>query len=246
MEKLRFSHGKADLDSGLVFIEDQAYRKRNILMRIRSRKVQLKVFSGLICFLMAFHVDAQTENRFGVKGGINVSNLSVDNANEQNARIGYHAGLYGQIMSSETFALQLELLYSTKGSREQYSSGSLNQEINYNLGYIDLPVLGVFKLGRQAEIHVGGYASYLLNANVSYKGDLASGADDINKDNLKSYDYGLTGGFGFNFRKSVQVGARYNYGLVKIADSDSAKMILGNDAKNSVAQVYLAFNFSGR
>lgn len=214
-------------------------------MRNKSKKVQLSIFIGLICFIMAFQVDAQSVRRVGVKGGLNVSNLFIDNVNDENARIGYHAGLYGQVFSSEAFALQLELLYSTKGSMEQYTSGSLNQEIKYNLSYIDLPVLGVFKLGRQAEIHIGGYASYLLNVNVSYEGDVASGSDDIDKDNLKSYDYGLTGGFGFNFGKSVQVGARYNYGLVKIADSDSAKMLLG-DAKNSVAQVYIAFNFSGR
>jgi hypothetical protein len=215
------------------------------MMKKKSNNVKLTVFTVLICFGMAFQVDAQTERRVGVKGGLNVSNLFIDNVNDENARIGYHAGLYGQLFSSEAFALQLELLYSTKGSREQYTSGSLNQEIKYNLSYIDLPVLGVIKLGRQAEIHLGGYASYLLNANVSYEGDVANGSDDINKDDLKSYDYGLTGGFGFNFGQSVQVGARYNYGLVKIADSDNARLFLG-DAKNSVAQVYIAFNFGGK
>jgi hypothetical protein len=100
----------------------------------------------------------------------------------------------------------------------------------------------VFKLGESAEIHVGPYVSYLLNANISHDGDLGSGVDDLDKDNFKSFDYGLSGGFGLNFG-NVQVGARYNYGLAKIADDNDAKTFLG-DSKNSVAQLYVALNLT--
>ncbi|MBK7652415.1 MAG: hypothetical protein IPJ20_19190 [Flammeovirgaceae bacterium] len=65
----------------------------------------------------------------------------------------------------------------------------------------------------------------MLNANISYDGDLANGTDEVDKDQLKSYDYGLSGGIGFTFG-AVQVGGRYNYGLVKIADSDGARALL--------------------
>jgi hypothetical protein len=103
-----------------------------------------------------------------------------------------------------------------------------------------MPVLAILKLGESAEIHLGGYASYLLNANISYKGDFANGVDAIDKDNLKSFDYGFAGGLGANFG-DVQVGARYNFGFVKIANSNSARSLIG-DAKNSCAQLYIAFN----
>jgi hypothetical protein len=120
--------------------------------------------------------------------------------------------------------------------------GIIYQEVKYNLNYLDLPVLAVFKLGNQVELHAGGYASYLLNANIEYEGDIANDVDEIDKDHLKSYDYGLVGGIGFNFG-NVQLGARYNYGLVKIADSDAAEFLIG-DSKNSVGQVYLALNLN--
>jgi hypothetical protein len=184
--------------------------------------------------------NAQTK-RAGIKGGLNISNLFIDNVTDENARLGFHVGVYGQLFSSETFAIQPELLFSTKGSKNQYTSGSLNQEVKYNLNYIDLPILAVFKLGESVEIHAGGYASYLVNANISYSGDLANGADEVDKDNLSSYDYGLAGGLGFNLN-NVQIGFRYNYGLVKIADSDVARAAIG-DAKNSVAQIFLSINF---
>ena len=113
-------------------------------------------------------------------------------------------------------------------------------KVQYNLNYLDLPVLAVFKLGKSLELHAGAYGSFLLDANISYDGDLANGTDEVDKDNFKSYDYGLTGGLAANFG-SVQVGARYNYGLVKIADSNAAESLLG-DSKNSFGQLYIAFN----
>ena len=210
-------------------------------------KLQHKIFS-VICmatlFSLAFHqqVTAQA-GRSGIKGGLNMSNLYLDNVNDQNARIGFNIGVFGQLFSSETFALQPELLYSTKGSTAQYG-GAINQEISYNLNYLDMPVLAVFKLGDVGEIHLGGYASYLLNANISYKGDFANGSDPIDKDNLKSFDYGISGGLAANFGKA-QVGARYNFGVVKIANSNAARSVIG-DAKNSCAQVFIAFALNSK
>ncbi|MEJ0032708.1 MAG: porin family protein [Bacteroidota bacterium] len=179
--------------------------------------------------------------RVGIKGGLNVSNLYVKDVNDNNARYGFNAGFYGQILSSEAFAIQPELLWSTKGSEATYG-GIVNSKVRFNLNYIDLPVLAVFKLGPSAEIHLGPYVSYLVNANIKYSGNVGNGTDEINKNNLKSYDWGWSGGLALNFG-AVQIGARYNYGMVQIADSNSARAILGN-SKNSLAQLYLALNFN--
>lgn len=179
--------------------------------------------------------------RVGIKGGLNVSNLYINDVNDENARFGFNGGFYGQILSSEVFAIQPELLFSTKGSQADYG-GIINSTVRFNLNYLDLPILAVIKLGPSAEIHAGAYASYLLSANINYSGNIGNGTDRIDRDQLKSFDYGLSGGFGLNFG-AVQIGARYNYGLVKIADSNSARNMLG-DSKNSVAQLYLALNLN--
>ncbi len=203
----------------------------------------LLLLIGFLSLVSSQQALAQTNPtaRFGVKGGLNMSNLYIDNVNDENARFGFNGGLYGQILSTRTFALQPELLFSTKGSQADYG-GIVNSTVRFNLNYLDLPLLAVIKLGPLAEIHGGGYASYLLSANINYEGNLGSGTDRIDRDQLKTFDYGLTGGFALNFG-TVQVGARYNYGFVKIADSNSARNILG-DSKNSVAQLYIALNFN--
>lgn len=209
---------------------------------MNARKIMiLSVF--IVATILATSLDnaVVAQARAGIKGGLNVSNLYIDDLDDENARYGFNVGLFGQVLATETFAIQPELLYSTKGSKAIYE-GIVDQAVKYNINYLDLPVLAVFKLGESAEIHVGPYAGYLLNANISYSGDIVSGDDQIDRDHLKSFDYGLVGGFGLNFG-AIQVGARYNYGLAMIADSDAAELVLG-DSKNSVAQLYLSLNLN--
>ena len=209
-------------------------------MKAQKTMISL-VLLGFTLLATSLDNSAFSQARAGIKGGLNVSNLYIDNLDDENARYGFNVGLFGQVLASETFAIQPELLYSTKGSKAYYE-GIVDQTVKYNINYLDLPVLAVFKLGESAEIHVGPSVSYLLNANISYSGDIVSGDDEIDRDHLNSFDYGLVGGFGLNFG-AVQVGARYNYGLAKIADSDAADLVLG-DSKNSVAQLYLSLNLN--
>ena len=144
-----------------------------------------------VCFVVscaaAISNDLFAQMRAGVKGGLNVSNLYIDDVSDENARFGFNLGVYGQILSSDAFAIQPELLFSTKDSKIEYGGSLFDQTVKYNLSYLDLPVLAVFKLGESAEIHIGPYVGYLLGANISHDGDLGSGVDDIDKDNLKLF-----------------------------------------------------------
>jgi hypothetical protein len=181
--------------------------------------------------------------RIGIKGGLNASNLIASEVTDKHGRFGFHAGIYGQLFSTETFAIQPEINFSTKGNEVKHNFGVIDQETKFNLSYLDIPVLAVFKLGDAAEIHAGAYWSYLVGANIDTDGDLGDGFVSLDRDNFDNWDYGLIGGIGFNLGQ-VQLGARYNYGLNEIAQSSGAKTMLGN-AKNSVGQIYLAFNLAG-
>lgn len=211
-------------------------------MKTNNKWNSLVLITGLLTCLTVTGCLAQGRARAGVKAGMNVSNLYINDVHDENARIGFNGGFYGQILSSETFAIQPELLYSTKGSEADYTGFFSNQKVRFNLNYLDLPVLAVFKLGPSAEIQAGGYGSFLLNANITYSGSFNNGTDELDRDHFKSYDYGLVGGFGLNFG-AVQIGARYNYGLVRLAKTNSARNYLG-DSKNSVAQLYLALDLN--
>lgn len=179
-------------------------------------------------------------NAVGLKAGVNWSNLRADGAdvNDENARFGFHGGLFGRVAAAEHLGVQAELLYSTKGTKVVYN-GLIDQETTFNLSYLELPVFVVVGLGDAFELHLGGYAGYLLASDVTTEGDLGSGSEDLDRDNFQDLDFGLLGGIGVNVGPA-QIGARYTYGLTKLGASDAADLLLG-DAKNSVAQVYIAF-----
>ncbi|MBX2971040.1 MAG: PorT family protein [Cyclobacteriaceae bacterium] len=198
------------------------------------------------CLFVAFMLfslgaKAQSTPNYGLKGGLNVSNFYVEDIDDKNARLGFHLGLYGQLFATDFFALQPEINYSMRGN-EVISDGLFDQKTRFNLNYIDVPVLAVFKLGDALEIHAGVYGAYLVGASIKSEGDLGDWFDELNRDNFESFDYGLSGGLGLNFG-AVQIGARYNLGLVEIARSDQARTVLG-DSKNSLGQLYIALRLN--
>lgn len=183
---------------------------------------------------------------FGVKGGLNYSTLAVNEADDETSRIGYSFGVFGRTNPDSPLGLQVELLYSTKGSTTKYRTlfGLVEQEVDFNLNYIELPILASFRAAEIVDFQLGAYAGYLVGAKASSSGDLGSGSQELDRDNFKSLDFGIAGGVAFNVGTNVQVGVRYLHGLSTIADSDAADFVLG-DAKNRVAQLYIGFGIGG-
>lgn len=184
---------------------------------------------------------------FGVKGGLNYTNLAGVDSQDDNARIGFNAGVFARTMPESPVGLQVELLYSTKGNRTDYDAffGLIDQEVDFNLNYLELPVMASIRLMDVVDLQVGGYAAYLLNANVKTSGDLGSGSEEVDKDNFQSMDAGIVGGVGFNAGETLQIGIRYLHGLTDVIDNADLSTVVG-DAQNRALQVYLAVGLGGQ
>lgn len=188
---------------------------------------------------------AQGRVRAGLKGGLNASSLFYDSqgVSNKNERIGFHAGVFAQAPLGEFFAIQPELLYTTKGASADYNVlGFINGRNTFRLNYAELPVLATFKLSQAVELQAGPYAAYLLNSNINSNGDFGNGTNAINRDNFNKVDYGLAGGLNIYFGRTF-VGARYEQGLQRIANSGAARTLLGS-AKNSVGLLSVGFSFN--
>jgi hypothetical protein len=198
---------------------------------------------------------AQSDNpgpKFGVKGGLNFSQLYVDqpNAEDENIKVGYHFGFFGKVPITDFLAFQPEVLYTNTGSKITYGGSDLadilgieSGEVRFNLNYLQVPLALAFNVG-PLNVHAGPYAGYLVSTDVK---DLKS-ADlnsteikELDTDDFNRFDYGLMGGLAIDVA-ALTIGARYNYGLQEIGDSGLAGS-LTNDSKNSVAQVYIGFGF---
>jgi hypothetical protein len=182
--------------------------------------------------------------KFGIKGGLNMSNLYIDNVSDEHVKIAGHIGFYGKLPIARGISLQPELLYTSKGAKTTYNNIAQGSgEYRFNLNYVELPVLLVFNIVKNFNIHAGAYAAYLVSANVKNLRDgTIQGFTDLNADNFSRSDYGLVGGLGVDIDKFT-IGARYSYGLRQVGKSGTLSGDLTQNSKNSVASLYIGFAF---
>ncbi len=179
------------------------------------------------------------ESAFGVKGGVNWSNLWVKEVNQQNARFGFNVGLFARFASQGSLGFQIEALYDQKGNSVHKSFGTIDQEITYKFDYVTVPLLVVIPLGDVLEVQGGAYLAYMVLSKTASTGDLGSVFTDPKDSKFNGFDYGLVGGLGLNLGKMAQLGVRYEHGLNEIANNDISRFVLGS-SKNSTLQAYVA------
>lgn len=183
--------------------------------------------------------------KMGVKGGINFTNLYVDNVKDENMKVGFNLGLFAKLPVTNGLSIQPEILYTVKGSKLTYDLGILgSNEYRFNLNYVEVPVLAVINLAKNFNLQAGGYTAYLAQANI--KRTTNDGPNDqiadLNEDNFNRFDYGLVGGLGIDV-ENVTIGARYNYGLREVGKANNFGSQALQNSKNSAISLYIGFGF---
>ncbi|WP_350340135.1 porin family protein [Paraflavitalea speifideaquila] len=113
--------------------------------------------------------ETSLQPKIGIKGGINLSNLYVDDVEDENMKVGVNVGVFAKFPLTRGFSIQPELLYSSKGAKLTYNNILGQGEYRFNLNYVELPILAVFNLGKNFNIHAGPYAALLTSANIKRK-----------------------------------------------------------------------------
>jgi hypothetical protein len=163
-----------------------------------------------IMVLAAGTVSAQSVN-IGTKIGLNSYTINNDNNSGFDSKLGLHVGLLGHIHLDEQFALQPEIVYSMQGAK----SGNTN----FNLDYINVPVLVQYMFDNGFRLQAGPQLGFLINAKAENNNSSA----DV-KDDFKSIDAGLSFGVGYiHTPTSLGFDARYNLGLSDISESSSVQ-----------------------
>jgi hypothetical protein len=182
--------------------------------------------------------------KFGIKGGLNVSNMYTKDIQTNNTLMGFNAGLFLKIPITSVLTFQPELLYTTKGSELTYNS-FITGKASFALNYIELPLLAVINLTENFNLHGGVYLASLTSVKISNKSttDLFNFENDLKKSDFEMYDYGLVAGAGLDFNK-ISLGVRYEYGMKPVGKERS---FLGQtyripDGRNSTIQAYLSIS----
>ena len=187
-----------------------------------------KLFIAAIAVLSFGLANAQ-EVTYGVKAGLNVAGLNFSEGDNPDSKIGFNVGGFVEIGISEKFSVQPELLFSAQGATQKIE----NTDLNWNLNYINIPILAKYYVAEGFAIEAGPQIGILASTNI--KGDGES--IDV-KDQLETIDFAFAAGFSYKFTENFFANARYNFGLTNIL-KDCGDLT----AKNGVIQVGVGYKF---
>lgn len=159
---------------------------------------------------------------FGIRGGLNVSSMSLKEDGDLKSRAGFNAGMSVDFPILESFYLQSGLYYTVKGYKQE--DGDWEEKVN--IGYLEIPILASYRYNfsdaAQWQFNFGPYFAVGLNGNDKEK----DGRREYEKkwydyDDTKRFDMGLQIGTGIVLAKHYYVGVAYEFGLLsQVKDSD--------------------------
>lgn len=171
----------------------------------------------------------------GIKGG---ANFATQKANSLLPAVeistsnitGFVGGGYVNWFFGDNTALQIELLYSRKGSVSEVV-GMTNSSQENQLTYFDIPVLFRWQFIKFLNVHTGVQFGALTKA-------VTEDGTDI-KEDLKNSDFGLVLGAEANLPLRLNLTARYIWGLTDISELETIEI------NNSTFQLTLGIRLIG-
>ena len=207
----------------------------------------------LIAALLSTDADAK---RFGIKAGVNVTDLNVENVESVGA-LGYQAGISWQFDLPLGFAIQPDILYHVKATKFDQVESQLG------FGYVEVPVNIQWGLRlADRKVRIFAQASPFVGYAVAQTGDFDSVFDQmgvdkelldkvgVNTDNIDkwanvnrfSYGAGLGAGVQLGF---LQLTAQYNWNFGNSLKGREFEALF-NKSNFGGYTVSLAFMFGGK
>ena len=184
-------------------------------------------------------MSAQEYIMFGAKGGVNFTNMTSDGFQDKDSRTGFHLGLLAEIPVGDRFSVQPEVLYSTQGTKKATSMFLGNSVTrDYQLDYIQVPVLAKIYLIEGLSVEVGPSFNFLANEEVKRTSGTTSSTTDT--DFGSSFEFGGALGASYKFRGGIFGSARYTQGFTDAFDSDNWD---GDAVKNNGFQLGVGLLF---
>jgi hypothetical protein len=164
---------------------------------------------------------------FGLKAGVNIATLKVEDVDEAyDNRTSLNAGGFAHIHVTNRFAVQPELFFSAQGAE----SG----ETQYEMNYLNLPVLAQYMFGNGIRLQTGPQIGYLMKANM----EMGDEEMDV-KDRFNKTDFSWVFGASYLTKARIGIDARYNLGISNVNENSDPKV------KNRVFSVGLFYQFRG-
>ncbi len=199
-----------------------------------------KITSLLVFVFMMVLVTESHSQTFGIKGGLNIANLTYSGDGTTasvKSIMGIQVGPVADFKLQENLSFNTGLLFSIKGAKTEGTDG-----ITETLDYLVVPLNLAYKfpINNDAKffLQAGPYIGYALSGKDKY----SDGTDDIKfgeKGGMKRGDFGIGVGAGLEFG-AIVASLNYELGLSNMLDDATYKQ------KNKVIQISVAYMFGAK
>ncbi len=214
-----------------------------------------KLGLALMGLLMISSTGAFAQMSFGVKAGVNFSNMMLKAGGEKVDDIkfkpGFNIGAFGDFELSDLLAVEAGLNVETKGllmkDDEEFMGKKMKSKVTTNLVYVTVPVDVKLTFGSfyvLAGPYIGVAATGKAKSKMEYDGNTEKdshsmdlGGDD--KDDLKRLDLGFGIGAGYEINDNLGVRAGYDLGLSNLTPKGDKD----NSSKNGSINVSVTYKF---
>ena len=199
-----------------------------------------KITSLLVFVFMMVLVTESHSQTFGIKGGLNIANLTYSGDGTTasvKSIMGIQVGPVADFKLQENLSFNTGLLFSIKGAKTEGTDG-LTETLDYLV--VPLNLAYKFPINNDAKffLQAGPYIGYALSGKDKY----SDGTDDIKfgeKGGMKRGDFGIGFGAGLEFG-AIVASLNYELGLSNMLDDATYKQ------KNKVIQISVAYMFGAK
>ncbi len=197
----------------------------------------MKNILSLITFVF-LNIAAYCQFNFGVIGGFNGSQVSGDDLGGFN-KFGGFGGIYTNIDASDNLNIEMEMVYTQKGSRKQARPNKFDfNSYLLQLNYIEVPLLFNFKV-KGLGIEIGPSVATLL----SFKEADQNGVF-VSTRNFFKTEASFNAGVQYSFNKNLKGVFRFTNSVIPIrkhASGATYRLNLGQ--YNTVLTIMLKYSF---
>ena len=178
----------------------------------------IALLASVYSFSQSSSEDFRSKLHFGVKAGINYSNVYNESGEKfvADPKLGLAAGVFLSIPIGKYIGIQPEVLLSQKGFSATGVILGGTYSFTRTTTYIDVPLLFAIKPAEFLSIYAGPQYSYLIKQKDAFETAQSSieQEQEFENENIRKNILGVTGGIDINIRKII-VAARVGWDIQK-------------------------------
>lgn len=181
-----------------------------------------------IIFAVSLNAQEFGLGKFGIKAGVGITNIAVQDETNVGARLGYYAGITYEYKITDLISFVPEIVYSLQGARTPetliYDSYGYEADYMLNLSYLNIPLIARINVYDKIYVDFGPQLGFLVGAQykLTCNGETEKASF---RDRCNNFDFAVAAGVAYGLTDNLYVNARCNIGVVKLFNYDGERYI---------------------